>query len=315
MAVGRAPRNVRKLRRDVRDAHRVADRGQQLDDGPPAGGVALVDPPEADLDELVQGASVIRLTPATLLPISSIRAPGRTVPAPRHGGGAVNLAVMGESRMLLCVADGPTPILLVMRLSLILVYRRDDHEVRSEGSTRLGTPAGLMALATLVGVARCSSAGARPVPQRAVRSPGVDQRRRAPRTSTPTCSARSGASTSQVSSILNNPNTDPHTFEASTSVARRSSQAELIVQNGVGYDSFMNNIESASPNAGAQGHRGPARARAARQHPESAPLVQPEDDAGGGQGHGHRPLGARARATRRTSRPDCGPSTPRSSRG
>jgi zinc/manganese transport system substrate-binding protein len=53
----------------------------------------------------------------------------------------------------------------------------------------------------------------------------------------------------KVSSILNNPNTDPHTFEASTSVAQEVSQAELIVQNGVGYDSFMNDIESASPNS------------------------------------------------------------------
>ena len=52
-----------------------------------------------------------------------------------------------------------------------------------------------------------------------------------------------------VSSILNNPNTDPHTYEASPSVAQAVSQAQLIVQNGVGYDSFMNNIEAASPNA------------------------------------------------------------------
>ena len=50
-----------------------------------------------------------------------------------------------------------------------------------------------------------------------------------------------------VSSILNNPNTDPHTFESSPSVAQQVSSAELIVQNGVGYDTFMNKIESASP--------------------------------------------------------------------
>ena len=53
----------------------------------------------------------------------------------------------------------------------------------------------------------------------------------------------------KVSSILDNPNTDPHTFEASTSVAEEVSQAELIVQNGVGYDTFMNDIESAAPNS------------------------------------------------------------------
>jgi len=52
-----------------------------------------------------------------------------------------------------------------------------------------------------------------------------------------------------VSSILNNPNTDPHTFEASASVAEEVANAQLIVQNGVGYDSFMNNIEAAAPNA------------------------------------------------------------------
>ena len=52
-----------------------------------------------------------------------------------------------------------------------------------------------------------------------------------------------------VSSILNNPNTDPHTFEASPSVAEEVARAQLIVQNGVGYDSFMNNIEAASPNS------------------------------------------------------------------
>jgi zinc/manganese transport system substrate-binding protein len=52
-----------------------------------------------------------------------------------------------------------------------------------------------------------------------------------------------------VSSILNNPSTDPHTFESSPSIAREVSRAELIVQNGVGYDDFMTKMESASPNS------------------------------------------------------------------
>jgi zinc/manganese transport system substrate-binding protein len=51
----------------------------------------------------------------------------------------------------------------------------------------------------------------------------------------------------RVSSILDNPNTDPHTFESSPRVAEEVSAAQLIVQNGVGYDTFMNKIESASP--------------------------------------------------------------------
>lgn len=52
-----------------------------------------------------------------------------------------------------------------------------------------------------------------------------------------------------VSSILNNPNTDPHTFESSPSVAQEVGAATLVIQNGVGYDTFMNTIESASPNS------------------------------------------------------------------
>jgi zinc/manganese transport system substrate-binding protein len=49
-----------------------------------------------------------------------------------------------------------------------------------------------------------------------------------------------------VTAVMSNPNTDPHEFEASASVAEVVSKAQLIVQNGVGYDTFMNKIESAS---------------------------------------------------------------------
>jgi zinc/manganese transport system substrate-binding protein len=52
-----------------------------------------------------------------------------------------------------------------------------------------------------------------------------------------------------VSAIMSNPNTDPHTFEASPSVAEEVSAAKLVVQNGVGYDTFMDKIESASSNS------------------------------------------------------------------
>jgi zinc/manganese transport system substrate-binding protein len=50
----------------------------------------------------------------------------------------------------------------------------------------------------------------------------------------------------QVSAIMSDPNTDPHTFEASPTVAQEVSRAELVVQNGVGYDDFMSKIEAAS---------------------------------------------------------------------
>jgi zinc/manganese transport system substrate-binding protein len=53
----------------------------------------------------------------------------------------------------------------------------------------------------------------------------------------------------QVTAIESNPNIDPHTFEASPSVAETVAAAGLVVQNGVGYDTFMERIESASPSS------------------------------------------------------------------
>ena len=54
----------------------------------------------------------------------------------------------------------------------------------------------------------------------------------------------------KVGAIESNPNTDPHSFEASPAVAREVADAKLIVQNGVGYDTYMNKIESSSSNSG-----------------------------------------------------------------
>jgi zinc/manganese transport system substrate-binding protein len=53
----------------------------------------------------------------------------------------------------------------------------------------------------------------------------------------------------KTTAVMSNPNTDPHTFEASPSLAETVSAAQLIVQNGVGYDDFMEKIESASPSS------------------------------------------------------------------
>jgi zinc/manganese transport system substrate-binding protein len=53
-----------------------------------------------------------------------------------------------------------------------------------------------------------------------------------------------------ASSIMSNPNTDPHAFEASPAVAREISAARLIVQNGVGYDNWATTIENAAPGSG-----------------------------------------------------------------
>ncbi len=56
-----------------------------------------------------------------------------------------------------------------------------------------------------------------------------------------------GGAYARVTSIMTDPNTDPHSFEISTGVARAVAGARVVVQNGLGYDQFMDRIESASP--------------------------------------------------------------------
>lgn len=52
-----------------------------------------------------------------------------------------------------------------------------------------------------------------------------------------------------VYSVDSNPNTDPHTYEATPSVAQKIAGADLLIENGVGYDTFMGTLASASPNS------------------------------------------------------------------
>ena len=50
----------------------------------------------------------------------------------------------------------------------------------------------------------------------------------------------------QVTSILNNPNQDPHLFNVSPSVAKKIAEADVIVYNGAGYDTWMDKLVEAN---------------------------------------------------------------------
>jgi zinc/manganese transport system substrate-binding protein len=55
-----------------------------------------------------------------------------------------------------------------------------------------------------------------------------------------------GGSTVKVTSILSNPDQDPHLFEASPSVARNLSGARVVIYNGIDYDPWMADLLKAS---------------------------------------------------------------------
>ena len=57
-----------------------------------------------------------------------------------------------------------------------------------------------------------------------------------------------GGSRVSASSLLNDPNADPHAFESSTQAAVLVADARLVIVNGLGYDGFMDKLLAASPN-------------------------------------------------------------------
>jgi zinc/manganese transport system substrate-binding protein len=57
-----------------------------------------------------------------------------------------------------------------------------------------------------------------------------------------------GAPHVSVTSILTNPNADPHLFEPTSSSGLAVADAKVVLQNGLGYDAFMTKLEDASPN-------------------------------------------------------------------
>ena len=51
-----------------------------------------------------------------------------------------------------------------------------------------------------------------------------------------------------VTSIMSDPNADPHQYEADAKTAAALSKAQFVIENGLGYDDFMDKLLAASPN-------------------------------------------------------------------
>lgn len=58
-----------------------------------------------------------------------------------------------------------------------------------------------------------------------------------------------GGSRVDVLSILSDPNVEPHQYESNVENAKAVSKADLVVENGGGYDAWMDKLLSASPNS------------------------------------------------------------------
>ena len=58
-----------------------------------------------------------------------------------------------------------------------------------------------------------------------------------------------GGSHVTVTSILSNPNVDPHEYQLNTRTELAVSQADLVIENGAGYDAWMDKILSSAPDS------------------------------------------------------------------
>jgi zinc/manganese transport system substrate-binding protein len=59
--------------------------------------------------------------------------------------------------------------------------------------------------------------------------------------------AQIGGARVTATSLLNDPNADPHAFESSAQAAVSVADASLVIVNGLGYDAFMDKLLAASP--------------------------------------------------------------------
>ena len=58
-----------------------------------------------------------------------------------------------------------------------------------------------------------------------------------------------GGAKLRIYAFLSNPNADPHQYESNSGNARAVADSRLVIENGLGYDAFMDKLLGASPNS------------------------------------------------------------------
>ena len=58
-----------------------------------------------------------------------------------------------------------------------------------------------------------------------------------------------GGSKLRIYAFLSNPNADPHQYESNSGNARAVADSRLVIENGLGYDAFLDRLLRASPNS------------------------------------------------------------------
>ena len=65
--------------------------------------------------------------------------------------------------------------------------------------------------------------------------------------------AQLGGTKVAVTSIITNPNTDPHSYEPTAADARTIAGAQMVVLDGIGYDPWATQLHGSQPRGRARG--------------------------------------------------------------
>src|SRR5579859_6084414 len=126
-------------------------------------------------------------------------------------------------------------------MKTVFMCARGVRQTESRGATdmsRRGLLCGLLMLVTATGTA-CSTAG----PSQS--DSGGVIRVVAAENFWGSIASQVGGSHVQVSSIITNPTTDPHTYEPTAANARAIASAQLVIENGIGYDPWVGRLIAA----------------------------------------------------------------------
>jgi zinc/manganese transport system substrate-binding protein len=138
----------------------------------------------------------------------------------------------------------------IVRIGLRLNLRLDPHLSR--------TASGLIAVA--LAMAACGGAGGLPTTPPTVPGSSVEAVGATPVVAGPPLAVlgtenfyadlltQVGGSRVAATSLISDPNADPHAFESSPRAAESVADAKLVIVNGLGYDEFMQKLLRASPN-------------------------------------------------------------------
>ncbi|OSC24969.1 ABC transporter substrate-binding protein [Mycobacterium vulneris] len=118
------------------------------------------------------------------------------------------------------------------------------------GRRSAGVWAVVAAAAVLLGAVACSSTNAPQSGPSGTSSTGAGPKLAAVATINAWGSIASqlGGDRVRVTSIITNPDTDPHSYEPSTADARMVADAKVVVENGIGYDTWADKMLAPDPN-------------------------------------------------------------------